>query len=270
MKQELTVIPIDSIEVGPQPRTHFDEAGISKLAESIKQTGMQQPLLCVRTQSGVRLIDGERRLRALISLGHTEASILVMPDELADADQLACQLVANLQREDFNPIERASGIRCLMEVADTTADAASKLLGLSPATVSKSLSLLRLPDDLQSYIAAGSIPPDIGYLLAGVNDEMEQRRLADEVLGNRLSRAALIRKLKRVRRGKEAARCARVTATLGPGKSVTFVGTELSLDTVIEWLDQLLTKAKKSRTQGIGLQTFARALADQARTEEGK
>lgn len=265
MNPELIIVPIESIEAGPQPRTTFDEGGIKKLAQSIEQTGLQQPLLCVRTKKGVRLIDGERRLRALKSLGRTEAQVLVLPGELAEADRLARLMVSNLQRQDFNPIERALGIRALMDEAKLTADAVSKLLGLSPATVSKALGLLRLPDSLKAHVASGAIPPDIGYLLSGVEDETEQQQLADEVLGNRLTREALTRKLKRVRRQQETQRGARVTATLGPGKTVMFVGNELTLDTVIEWLEQLTSKARKAKTQGLTLQTFTSALRDQSK-----
>ena len=84
MNPELVNVPIESVEVGPQPRTNFDADSIEKLAQSIERTGLQQPLLCVRTKKGVRLIDGERRLRALKSLGRTEVQVLVLPDDLAD------------------------------------------------------------------------------------------------------------------------------------------------------------------------------------------
>jgi hypothetical protein len=113
----------------------------------------------------------------------------------------------------------------------------------------------------------GRISADAAYLLARVDEPQEREALAKDVVSGRLTRDALSRKLRRVQKAEEArvAGPARITAILGEGRAITIAGKALTLDAVIEWVEQLLTRAKKSRSQGLTLETFVRTLKDQAR-----
>lgn len=265
MTGRLVQAPRASLVLPKQPRTTFDEGGLQSLADSIDRNGLQHPPTGYELDGRYHVTSGERRVRALTLLGHDTIPIYLVDPPENDAELITSQLICNLQRVDLNPIDRANGIRELMESAGTTADATAKLLGISASGVSRSLKLLTLPVPLQEHVASGTIPPDVGYKLACIADDTEQARLAEEVLGNRLTRDALTRKLKRVRRQQEATRGTRVTAAIGSGQTITFVGGDLTLDTVTDWLEQLLTKARKAKAQGLTLQTFVSALRDQAK-----
>lgn len=266
MNPSLQHVPIDRLSVAPQVRKHFDEGAIDGLAASIRESGLQQPLLVRREGERLHVIDGERRLRACRSLGMKEIPVLVVDDPLTVADILTRQLACNLQREDLSPLERGEGIRQLMEHGRMTADQVAKRLGHSPATVSRALSVLRLPEPIRAQVASGQIPADTAYLLARVETPEQQASLAAEVVGGKLTRDALTRKMKRVRRAEAQAKDGpnRVTALLGGGRSVTVGGKGLTLDSLMEALEQLLSRARKSKSQGLSLATFVRTLRDQA------
>ena len=259
-------VPIASIAVRPQTRRQFDDAEIRGLAESIASVGLQQPLLC-RLEHGVPvLIDGERRLRALALLNRTDADILIVEGEPGAADHLARQLVCNLQRADLRPVERAEGVRQLMDLAGLNAEAAAARLGRSPATISKWLAVLALPGPIKEQVDSGRIAADAAYRLSRIDDPAEQAALAARLADGQLTRDDLARRLKKS--GKPGTRptgsVPRVTAALGAGRSVTLAGTGLTLDTLIEWIEPLLARARKAKAQGLSLQTFVRTLRDQA------
>lgn len=259
---------LDQLRVASQPRKRFDEAALQGLADSIRESGLQHPILVRREKDDLVVIDGERRLRACRLLGLKEASVLIVEDPVTIADALVRQLACNLQREDLGVIERAEAIRTLMQQGSMTADQVAKKLGQSPATVSRTLSVLKLPEPLRAQLSSGQISADAGYMLARVEEPEQQAALAAEVVGGKLTRDALTRKLKRVRR--EEARPERgpnrVTALLGGGRSITVAGKGLSLETIVEALEQLLSRAKKAKSQGLSLTTFVRTLRDQATT----
>lgn len=263
----LVTVRVDAIELAPQPRTQFDEDAIRSLAESIERDGLQHPPTGFDLNGKTHITSGERRVRAHMLLGRDEIPVYLTDPPEDDVTRLTRQLVSNLQRKDLDPIDQSNGIRTLMERARVTADATAKLLGLSPSSVSRSLKLLTLPDSLQAHVASGAIPPDVGYRLARIEDSEEQARLADEVLGKRLTRDALARKRGRFRRAEETKRGSRVTAALGMGRTMTFVGNELTLDSMVECLEQLLAKARKARGQGLTLTTFASTLRDLAKAD---
>lgn len=268
MSATLTTVALDRIRVMPQVRKHFDEASLKGLAASIAESGLLQPLLCSADGESLRLIDGERRLRACRLLGMKEVTILVVSDPVSIVEALTRQLACNLQREDLTVIERAEAIQALMQQGPMTADQAAKRLGQSPATVSRTLSVLKLPESIRVRVADGDIPADAAYLLARIEEPERQSALAEEVVGGTLTRDALNRKIKgrhRWEKSRSTSVC-RVTALLGGGRSVTIAGKGLSIESLIESLEQLLTRARKAKSQALSLETFVRTLRDQAVT----
>ncbi len=266
MTTSLSFAATDRLSVIPQSRKFFGTSGIEGLAASIRESGLQQPLLVRQEGDRLIVIDGERRLRACRSLDVKEVPVLVVDDPLTGVDVLTRQLACNLQREDLTVLERAEAIRQLMEQGKLTADQVAKRLGQSPATISRTLSVLTLPETIRDQVASGQIPADTAYLLARVETTEQQAALAAEVVGGKLSRDALTRKLKRVRRAQAQAKDGpnRVTALLGGGRSITVGGKGLTLDSLMEALEQLLARARKSKSQGLSLATFVRTLRDQA------
>ncbi|MCC7390156.1 MAG: ParB/RepB/Spo0J family partition protein [Phycisphaerales bacterium] len=258
-------VPIREIVIEGQPRRRFDAEALQSLAASIAASGLQHPPLCRKEGDRLVLVDGERRVRACLLLGVEEITVLVAEGAADAAEVLTRQLACNLQREDLGPIERAEGIRSLMERGSLTAEQAGERLGLSGGSVTKSLALLKLPPAIREHVASGTIAADAGYQLSRVADAAEQSRLAEELVCNRLTRDGLTRTLKR-RRSKGSGRKAprRVVLPAGPARTITLTGESLSIDELVECLEGLLAGARKARSQGLSLETFARAARDRA------
>jgi ParB family chromosome partitioning protein len=197
------MVPIDRIVPNPhQPRRTFTESNLRELAESIRANGVIQPLV-VRKKPGTstssgggsdsgsgggaqyELIAGERRLRASKLAGLTEVPCHVKDvDELTQA-QLA--LVENIQREDLNPVERAEGYRTLMTQLGLTQAELATRLGEDRSTIANFVRLLDLAEPVKRYLREGLLSVGHAKLLAGVNDVLEQERLAKLVLQQGLS-----------------------------------------------------------------------------------
>jgi len=270
MPRKYLEVDINTLCLRPQVRTAsgLDDDSIARLAKSIQETGgIHQPLLVRRDGDELVILDGERRYRAAMLAKIDTVPVVIEESSLSDADVTQRQLVLDVHRADLSIIERGTAVARLMEDSKLTRDQAAQRLGVSPASVTRMLAALNLPTAIREHVLCGRIGSDCAYMLSRVEDPDEQARLASEVTEGLLTRDALTRKLKRVRRVEETKRGTRITATLGSGRTVTFAGSELTLDTVTEWLEQLLGKAKKAKAQGFTLQTFARTLRDQAKAQ---
>ena len=154
---ETSTVEVSEIEVpeGFNPRHSFDETALSQLAASIKKNGITTALTVARENGRYRLIDGERRLRAAKKAGVKEVPVLIRDDE----DGLAAALVANVQREDLDPIEEGEALRRLSEVEGLgTHKALAEQVGKPTAYVSGRLRLLALPEGCHGAIASGEVP----------------------------------------------------------------------------------------------------------------
>jgi ParB family chromosome partitioning protein len=147
-------IPVDQIKPSRhQARKDFDEEGIKQLAASIEKEDLLQPITVRKVGEAYELIAGERRLRAVKSLGRPtiEARVIEVASEAA-----ACAkgLVENLQRKDLNPIEEAEGFQELnsLDPAYWTHDEIAKVAGRSRVYVTQSLGFLKLPGSIQGDV----------------------------------------------------------------------------------------------------------------------
>lgn len=265
---KLLHLPFDQIECPPQLRTVFDDEKQAELEASIRSVGLQQPVLVHRVGTRFVLLDGERRVRALRSLGIATVPVVVVADELTTTDIVQRQLVCNAQRSDLTPLEKARAIEALMTTTKWSSAQVAEKLGFSAPTVTRLLALLTLPEPIQAQVACGAISPSGGYELAQVGDPERQRELAQELAAGRITRDGV----SGARRGKPVAasdkltrRGSRATAMLGGGRSITITGAGLSLERVTEYLEELLAKLRKVRAQGLELPTFLKMLRDQAK-----
>jgi len=152
-------IQLDRIDVDPQHREEFDEAGIEQLAKSLSDHGQLQPIR-VRWDNGrdrYVLIAGERRMRAMRRAGFTEADCVVAEGTLTDTEILTQQIIENCQREDLKPVERAKAFRDLMEQNAWDQKRLAAELHVSQPTVSNSLKLLGLDEETQEKVDSGDI-----------------------------------------------------------------------------------------------------------------
>lgn len=135
-------LPAKAIRPNPsQPRQVFAEDTLTELADSIRQHGILQPLSVRRMGTGYELIAGERRLRAAKMAGLSEIPCIVM--QMDDRESGMAAMVENLQRQDLDFIEEATGIARLMELGSMSQEQAARLLGKSQSAVANKLRLLR-------------------------------------------------------------------------------------------------------------------------------
>ncbi len=194
------LMSIASLRIRPQVRTEIRPADVAALAASIESVGLLQPIVCTLEADGApRVIEGHHRVMAFEQLGRAEIPAIFVEDELAEDGVLARQLVANIQRVGLNPVDKAEAIRRLRdEAGGIPAEAIAKLIGLSPASVSRALRLAELPDWLRDRVRTGAIPADAAYMLASVQDAETQQALAARVASKSLTRDGLVREIKRL------------------------------------------------------------------------
>jgi ParB/RepB/Spo0J family partition protein len=264
---EIREILIADVLVDPQVRKEFDPSSLQELAASLKESGQQQPILVRRLGDTFKLIFGERRLRAAQLAGWTKIRAIVTQVDLTESEIVQRQLIENMQRIDLCPLEVAKGMRQLMDLNGLKAGVVATRLGVSAATVTKHLGLLKLPESLQEQVASGAIAMSAAYELSRVDDAGVRSELAGELATGRLTRdglAGAIKARSKVDKKDTSGLATRVTALLSGGRTVTVLGPSLNLEGFIEALEELLNKARKVRPQGVELGTFAKMLRDQA------
>jgi ParB family transcriptional regulator, chromosome partitioning protein len=194
-------IDIDLIDPSPyQPRTRFAEAALEELAQSIRASGIIQPLVVRKVRSRYQLVAGERRWRA-----SQRAQLLRVPvvvREVSDEQALELTLVENIQREDLNPIEQARAFDRLMEEFHLTQDEVATRTGKDRATVANSVRLLSLEEPLIEWIEEGKMTAGHGRALLAVDDRKLRHDLAQKATRGRLTVRQLERMATRKSRGR--------------------------------------------------------------------
>ena len=190
-------IDVNKIQPNPyQPRKEFTEAGLSSLAESIRQYGVLQPLVVSRSEvekpeggleSLYELIAGERRLRASKLAGLSQVPVVIRQGD-TNITKLELAIIENLQREDLNAIDRAKALQQLIQdFGISHAETAAKI-GKSREYVSNSLRLLSLPEHMQNAVIGKEISEGHARTLLALNDRPEEREtLFKEITLKRLS-----------------------------------------------------------------------------------
>jgi ParB family chromosome partitioning protein len=198
-KDTLGTLPVGSIRPGRyQPRTRMDEASLAELAASIRVQGLMQPVIVRRLDADAyELIAGERRWRAAQMAGLAEIPALVrqVPDEAA----LAMSLIENIQREELNPIEEASGVQRLIDEFRMTHDQAADAIGRSRSATTNLLRLLKLAKPVQHMLLQGVLEMGHARALLAL-DAARQIEAANRVAARKLSAReteALVRRVAR-------------------------------------------------------------------------
>lgn len=153
-----------------QPRKNFSEEAINTLADSIQQHGILQPIL-VRPMAdgGYKIVAGERRWRAARRLGLDEVPVIIK--EFSDVEAAQIALIENLQRENLNPVEEATGYKELIEKYDMTQESVAKTVGRSRSYITNSLRILNLPERVLELVENGDLSLGHAKALLSFNDE---------------------------------------------------------------------------------------------------
>ena len=179
----LTEVDIDDIRPNPnQPRKHFDEDALNELADSIKKHGLIMPIVVNQPEHGkYMIIAGERRYRAAKIAGKRQIPVVVR--SYTDREIKEISLIENLQREDLNPIEAATGMKRLMEEFGLTQEMLAERLGKSRPAIANTLRLLSLADEVVDLVREGKLSSGHARTLVPVAKEA-QIALARECVKN--------------------------------------------------------------------------------------
>lgn len=195
-KEYVFWIEVEKIKPNPmQPRHDFDDASLQSLAGSIREYGILQPLVVSRVEKEVptgqaveyELIAGERRLKAATLLGLREVPVIIRKEETAKV-KLEIALVENVQREDLNPIERATAFKRLIDEFGLMQREVAERVGKSRESITNSIRILNLPEALKTNIARGAISEGHARPLLMLTDHpQDQEELFQEIVAKNLS-----------------------------------------------------------------------------------
>ena len=184
--QAETLVKITKVEPNrEQPRKTFDEDTLQELADSIKQFGLLQPILVQDRKDYYEIIAGERRWRAAKLAGLKEVPVIVK--NYTEQEIMEISLIENIQREDLNPIEEAIAYKRLLEEFHLKQDELAERVSKSRTTITNSMRLLRLCEYVQQMIIDGKLTTGHARALISIEDEEQQKQLAERIFDEKLS-----------------------------------------------------------------------------------
>jgi ParB family chromosome partitioning protein len=155
-----------------QPRKTISQDSLNELANSIIENGVLQPILLQKiAENDYRIIAGERRWRAAQIAGLDEIPAIVK--KYNDSQEFEIALIENIQRQDLNSIEEASGYLRLIEEFGYTQEQIAKALGKSRSHIANTLRLNTLPQPVQEQIAKGLLSMGHAKVLVGIDTAEE-------------------------------------------------------------------------------------------------
>lgn len=180
-------IELDKISPNPdQPRTFFDEDGLTELAASIRELGIIQPLsLRITGPDSYQIIAGERRYRAAKMAGLTSVPAYIRTANDGELTEMA--LIENIQREDLNAIEIALTFKKLIEQYNLTQERLSERIGKKRATIANFLRLLKLPAEVQLGLRDKRVDMGHARALLSIDNPEVQLKIYKEILKEGLS-----------------------------------------------------------------------------------
>ena len=179
---KLLNLKIDKIVTNSnQPRKYFDNGKMSELKDSIKNSGLLQPITVRKISNGkYEIVAGERRYRACRELGMESIPVIEM--NVGDARGYELSVLENIQRENLNPIEEAESYLMLMEVYGYTQEKLSEKLGKTRSSVSNKMRILKLPASVKEMVKKGEISYGHARTLLSLSDEKKIEEVAKEII----------------------------------------------------------------------------------------
>ena len=168
-----------------QPRKTFNEDELNDLADSIKAHGIFQPLLVMKKDDYYEIVAGERRWRAAKIAELKEVPCIIR--DFSEKEKVTIQLIENIQRADLNPIDEAKAYRRLIEEFNMKQDELAESVGKNRTTISNSMRLLNLADEVQDMLVDEKITPGHARALLMINDKNEQLKIATQVFDEKMS-----------------------------------------------------------------------------------
>ncbi len=184
---QVVKLSLDDLRPNPyQPRKVFDQGALEELANSIKKTGVFQPVIVRPSkEKGYELIAGERRFRASIMAGQKQIPAIIRT--ISDEEMMEIAVVENLQREDLNPLEEAQAYATLMEKLHLNQTQLAKRLGKSRPYIANYLRLLGLPPKVKHSLRDGELSMAQARTLLSLNDKSKLAQLAQKTVSEGLT-----------------------------------------------------------------------------------
>jgi ParB family chromosome partitioning protein len=181
-----SALPLSLLDPNPfQPRQGMEPADLEHLTASILEHGVLQPIVVRRHGDRYQVIAGERRFRAAQSAGLQEVPAVIRQAD--DEQMLELALVENLQREDLDPIEKATSFKSYLDRTGKTQDAAARRLGLDRSTIANMIRLLDLPKEVQFMVRSGLVAMGHARAILSLENPKRQVEIAQRVAREGLS-----------------------------------------------------------------------------------
>jgi ParB family chromosome partitioning protein len=168
-----------------QPRLDFNKEKLAELMMSIKEKGVVEPILVRPKDDKYEIIAGERRWRAAKEIGFEDMPVIIK--NVSDKEAFEMSLIENIQREDLNPLEEAKAYQFLMEQYKTSHEEIARAVGKDRSTISNSMRLLRLPEDIQKEIRNENLTMGHARALLSLESPVRQKLLAKKIVRKGLS-----------------------------------------------------------------------------------
>lgn len=183
IKENEVIENLKIIEVEPnrnQPRKRFDEEALEELAESIKRYGVIQPIIVTKREDYYEIVAGERRWRASKKAGLTTIPAIIRESDERKNKEIA--LIENVQREDLNAVEKATGIKVLMEEYNLTQQQVSEILGKSRSSIANTVRILNLDERVLEMAREGKLTEGHCRALLSIDNKDKQYEMALRML----------------------------------------------------------------------------------------
>ena len=247
-----TELPVAQLHANPdQPRRYFDETSLARLAESIRQHGVLQPILVRRTGDKYEVVAGERRFLAAQRAGLTQIPVQVR--DISDDVLLETALVENIQRQDLTPLEEAEAYRRLIGDMGLTQEQVALKVGRDRSSVANSLRLLNLPGSVKTMLDQGKITAGHARALLTLRHPDDMTLLAHEVSDKGLSVRQTELKARELSDAATPGRSAHTRARRstepkpGTGTSLTAATNDATLPAAVRALRDMLTTRLATR-----------------------
>jgi ParB family chromosome partitioning protein len=155
-----------------QPRRDFNDDSQRELIDSVKKSGIIQPIIVRKSENGYEIIAGERRWRAAQAAGLKEVPVVIRSAE--DRDLAELSLIENIQREALNPIEEADAYQTLMTRFSLSQEEISTRVGKDRSTIANTVRLLKLPETIKKAVIGKSITAGHARALLALDLPSEQ------------------------------------------------------------------------------------------------
>ena len=187
IKDRVLYVSVDKITPNVnQPRKSFDDDSLAELSASIKNQGVLQPLLVEKiTDDSDVIVAGERRFRAAKIAGLSEVPVIVK--SFNEVQRIEVALIENIQRENLNAIDEAAAYQYLIQKSGLTQEEVAEKVGKKRSTVTNSLRLLQLPDQMKDDIVSGVLTAGHARAILSLVNPNDRMLLRDKIIEKELS-----------------------------------------------------------------------------------